>query len=179
MKPPRGRCYWAVAPFSPRPPFQLYAGEANRPREVVAPSQITAAAKKGMSEFTLLIPIKARPVLVVTDVLDPHQEVLALRLQRHEKLEPEDAERVRRLEDDSLFHLSPDSFPGLPVENAAILTALLRLPIEAIDTSEELGTLNENELRVVHERLVRAHGLNLEMLVIEKARELLERLKPR
>lgn len=132
-----------------------------------------------MSEFTLLTPIKARPVLVVTEVLDPYDEVLALRLQRLEKLVPEDAERVRSLEDEGLFHLSPQAFPGLPAENAAIVSALLRLPIEAIDTSMELGTLNENELRVVHERLVRSHGLNLEMLVIDKARELLERLKAR
>lgn len=179
MRPPQGRCYWAVAPFSPRPPFRLYAGEDNPPREVKSPAQLTAAAKGGMSEFTMLTPIKARPVLVVTEVLDPRDEVLALRLQRLEKLQPDEAEQVRSLEDEGLFHLSPDSFPGLPVENAAIVTALLRLPIEAIDTSKELGTLNENELRVVHERLVRAHGLNLEMLVIDKARELLERLKAR
>lgn len=132
-----------------------------------------------MSEFTVLTPVKARPVLVVTDVLDPHDEVLALRLQRLEKLTPADAQRVRAFEDEALFHLAPESFPGLPVENAAIVTALLRLPIEAIDTSVELGTLNENELRVLHERIVRAHGLNLEMLVIDRARELLERLKAR
>ena len=132
-----------------------------------------------MSEFTLLTPIKARPVLVLTEVLDPHDEVLALRLQRLEKLPPADAERIRRFEDEAFFHLLPESFPGLPVENAAIVTALMRLPIDAIDTSTELGNLNQNELRVVHERVVRAHGLNLEMLVIEKARELLERLKSR
>lgn len=179
MNPPRGRCYWAVAPFSPRPPFRLYAGEAAAPREVGSPAAITAAARKGVSEFTLLTPVKARPVLVVTDVLAPHDEVLALRLRRLEKLATEDAERVRRFEDEGLFHLSPSSFPGLSTENAAIVTALMRLPIAAVDTSAELGTLNENELRVIHERIARAHGLNLEMLVIEKAHELLERLKAR
>lgn len=132
-----------------------------------------------MSEFVLLTHVKARPVLVVTDVLQPHDEVLALRLHRIEELAGDEAERVRNHDDPALFHLSPSSFPGLPVENAAIVTALLRLPAAAIDTSVELGTLNENELRVVHERLARAHGLNLEMQVLEKARELLERLKSR
>lgn len=132
-----------------------------------------------MSEFVLLMPVKARPVLVVTEVLQPHDEVLALRLTRLEKMPDEDAARVRSREDPALFHLAPDSFPGLPVENAAIVTALLRLPAAAIDTTTELGTLNDNELRVVHERLARAHGLNLEMLVLEKARELLERLGSR
>lgn len=130
-----------------------------------------------MSEFVLLTPVKARPVLVVTDVLQPHDEVLALRLHRLEKLASDEAERVRNHDDPALFHLAPHSFPGLPVENAAIVTGLLRLPVAAIDTSTELGNLNENELRVVHERLARAHGLNLEMLVLEKARELLKRLK--
>lgn len=179
MKPPVGRCYWAVAPYSPRPPFRLYAGEGNVPREVASPAQLTAAARKGMSEFTMLTPVKARPVLVITDVLQPHDEVLALRLQRLEKLTSKEAERVRQHEDETLYHLSPEQFQGLPVENAAILTALLRLPIDAVDTAAELGALNENELRVVHERVVRTHGLNLEMLVIDKARELLERLRSR
>lgn len=129
-----------------------------------------------MSEFTMLTPVKARPVLVISGVLAPYEEVLALRLQRLEKLDADEADQVRRHEDAALFHLPPSSFSGLPVENAAIMTALLRLPIQALDTSTELGALNENELRVVHERVVRAHNLNLEMLVIEKARELLERL---
>lgn len=139
--------------------------------------QITAAAQKGMSEFVLLTPVKARPVLVLTDVLEPYDEVLALGLHRLEQMGPDERQRTRDHDDPSLFHLAPDSFPGLPVENAAIVTALLRLPVTALDTSSELGTLNENELRVVHERLVKAHGLNLEMLVLQRASDLLDRLK--
>jgi hypothetical protein len=46
----------------------------------------TAAARKGASEFALLVPVKARPVLVITEVLPEHEEVLALRL-RHPKPE--------------------------------------------------------------------------------------------
>lgn len=177
MKPPAGRCYWAVAPFSPRPPFRLYAGEASPPREVRSAAQITAAAQKGMSEFVLLTPVKARPVLVVTDALAPYEEVLALRLQRLEKMGPTESGRVREHGDPSLFYLAPSSFPGLPVENAAIVSALLRLPVTALDTSRELGALNHDELRAVHERLARAHGLNLERLVLQRARELIDRLK--
>lgn len=179
MRPPAGRCHWAVAPFSPRPPFRLYAGLDSPPREVASPAQLTAAAKKGMSEFTVLAPVKARPVLLLTEVLQPHDEVLAVRLQRLEKLTADEAMRVRDHRDEGLFHLEPDAFPGLPVENAAIVTALLRLPIHAVDTSAELGSLNDNELRTLHERVVRANGFDLEMLVIEKARELLERLQAR
>ena len=54
---------------------------------------------------------------------------------------------------EGLFHLDPTRFPGLGQENAAIITALLRLPVSAIDTSEELGTLEV--LRAVHERVAR------------------------
>lgn len=86
---------------------------------------------------------------------------------------------MREHADELLFHLAPDAFPGLPVENAAIVTALLRLPIDAIDTATELGSLSDDELRAVHERVVKAHGFNLERLVLQRARDLLERLKQR
>jgi hypothetical protein len=70
--------------------------------------------------------------------------------------------------------LRPESFPGLPVENAAIVTSLLRLPVSALDRRVSLGSLNENELRVLHERLARAHELKLDSMIVERARRLLE-----
>lgn len=166
-----------MAPFSPRPPFRLYAGEEQPPREVDTAS-IVSAAKRGASEFVVLSPVKARPVLVLTEVIQPSDEVLALRLQRLEKLGDSKAQkRVREHADDLLFYLQPHHFPGLPVENAAIVSGLLRLPIAAVDTRAELGSLNENELRVVHERIAASHGLRLDMLVLEQARRLLERVR--
>jgi hypothetical protein len=140
---------------------------------------MTAAAQKGMSEFVLLTQVKARPVLVLSEVLAPYEEVLVLRLTRLEKLTGSDAARVRDMKDEALFYLNPGSFPGLHVETAAIVSALVRLPMGAVDTSVELGALNENELRVVHERIVRSHGLNVEMLVLQQARELLHRVQQR
>ncbi len=94
--------------------------------------QIAAVAatlnSKGASEFALLTPVKAHPVLIITPILPEHEEVLALRLRRFEKL-ASDAQRqhVREGSDSGLFHLRPDRFPGLPVENAAIVSSLLRL----------------------------------------------------
>ena len=103
-----------------------------------------------MSEFVLLAPVKARPVLVITGVLPEHNELLALRLRRLEKMSSDAArELVREGNDDALFYLRPESFPGLPVENAAIITSLLRLPMSALDQRMSLGSLNENELRVL------------------------------
>lgn len=135
----------------------------------------TEAARKGASEFALLTPVKARPVLVITEVLPEHEEVLALRLRRLEKLASEaERERVREGSDSGLFHLKPGHFGGLPVENAAIVSSLLRLPAAALDRRVSLGALDDNELRVLHERVARVHRLRLDMLVLERAQALLQ-----
>lgn len=46
-----------------------------------------------MSEFVLLTLVKTRPVLVITGVLPEHEEVLAVRLPRLEKLATDPARR--------------------------------------------------------------------------------------
>lgn len=175
MDAPLGRCYWAVAPFAPSPPFRLYQ-EVAPPRAVAEVAHFTAAARKGMSEFVLLAPVKVRPVLVITPVLAEHDDVLALRLRRLEKIASESARVVvREGQDEGLFYLRPERFPGLRAENAAIVTSLLRLPVAALDRRRSLGALEENEVRVVHERLARAHQLRLDVLILERARELVRR----
>lgn len=136
----------------------------------------TEAARKGASEFALLTPVKARPVLVITEVLPEHDEVLALRLRRLEKLATEaERERVREGSDPGFFHLKPGRFSGLPVENAAIVSSLLRLPAAALDRRRSLGALEDNELRALHERVTRVHRLRLDKLVLERAQSLLQR----
>lgn len=174
MPPPLGHCYWAVAPFAPRPPFRIYQ-EGAAPRDVGSPEPFTEAALKGMSEFALLTSVKARPVLVITGILAEHDEVLALRLRKLEKLASDaDRQRVRDGKDPALFHLRPERFPDLPVENAAIVTSLLRLSSLALDRRVSLGALDENELRLLHERVARAHELKLDMLILERAQSLIE-----
>jgi hypothetical protein len=171
--PPLGHCYWALAPYSPRPPFRLY-GEAMAPKDVRSTEPFVDAARKGMSEFVVLTTVKARPVLVITPVSPEHDEVLALRLRRFEKLSSDTArEQVRAGSDPVLFPLQPERFLGLPVENAAIVTSLLRLPVEALDRRESLGSLDDNELRTLHERVVRAHGLKLDTLILERAQTII------
>ena len=179
MDAPLGHCYWAVAPFAPSPPFAIYQAGAP-PREVGDVAAFTEAARKGMSEFRLLTPVKVRPVLVITPVLPGHDEVLALRLRRLEKIASESArEIVRAGKDEALFYLLPRRFPGLPVENAVIVTSLLRLPTGALDRRQSLGSLDANELPVVHERVARAHQLRLELLILERAQELVKRAAQR
>lgn len=176
MKAPQGRCYWAVAPFSPTPPYRLYAGRDHRPIEA-STLELVEVARKGEAQVTALVEVKARPVLVISPVLEPYDEVLALRLRTFDKLSTDERQRVRDHKDDGLFHLEPRSFTRLPQENAAIVTAMLRLPLTALDTRVEQGALNVNELRVVHERLARAHHLNLDMLALSQAQRLIERMR--
>jgi hypothetical protein len=179
MPPPEGHCYWAVAPYSPRPPFRLY-GEGIAPKAVASTEPFVDAARQGMSEFVVLTPVKARPVLVITAVLPEYDEVLALRLRRLEKLSSDaDRKRVRDGADPRLLHLRPERFEGLPVENAAIVTSLLRLPIEALDRRRSLGSLDEAELRTLHERVARTHGFRLDTLILERAQALVARAQGR
>jgi len=176
VRAPLGRAYWAVAPFAPEPPFRLYAGEDHPPIEVHDVASLRGA---GEEQLTLLVPIKVRPVLVITEPSPRYNEVVALRLRRLSVLDAAQREAVREGRAEDLFHLRPDAFRALPEENAAIITTSLRLPISALDTSRPLGEVNENELRVIHERLVRAHAFDLRNLVLNKAQDLVGALRAR
>lgn len=160
-----GAVVWAVVPFVPEAPFRLYAGEDRAPVEVDEPGKLIAAARKGSdSEFTFLVPGKARPVLVVSDRADERlAEVIALRLLRLGALTAREREIVRSNEDPGLYHLDPDRF-ALPEENAAIIAALVRVHRSAIDP-QPVGRLSADELRVVHERVATYYGLDLRQLV--------------
>lgn len=172
MNPPLGRCYWAVAPFAPSPPFEIYV-DGDSPQVVASAARMGEAARNGSSQFKLVMPVKVRPVLVVSNVLPPYDEVLALRLCRFDKLTAEEQQVVREQKDEKLFRLRPDDFPGLKIENAAMVTTLIKIPYDAIDTSEELGAVNENELSVLHERFARTHGLRLDAPIAAQAKKLM------
>jgi len=129
------------------------------------------AARKGTSEFVALVPVKARRVLVITPILHECDGVLALRLRRFEKLSSDAVRQTVRMGDDpALFPLRPERFPGLAAENAAIVTSLLRLPVDTLDRRE---SLDESELRTLHTRVARAHGLRLDTLILERAQQLI------
>jgi hypothetical protein len=134
---------------------------------------------QGEAEFTVLVGVKARPLLVITKPAPRYQEVLALRLKRLSTLEVAEQRAVIAGDHPELFSLRQESFPGLPQASAAIISTSLRIPVAAIDTSKPLGELNENELRVVHERLVRYHEFDLRGLILRKARGLITSLQRR
>ena len=85
----------------------------------------TEAARKGASEFALLTPGR-RPA----------------RSSSSPRFSPSTMKcwRCACASDPGLFHLKPDRFSGLPVENAAIVSSLQRLPA-ALDRRRSLGAL--------------------------------------
>lgn len=176
-----GSIRWAVVPYSPRPPFRLYAGERRAPITVDDADTIVAGAKShgGDAELTYLVPGKARPVLLLSEPPSAHhQELTALRLLQLSKLAPEERERVRRQQDELLFYLAPERV-GLPEENAAMVSALVRLHLEAIESGQPLGTLDADEMRVLGERIIRFYGFDTRLLVERQLRELVARRRAR
>ncbi len=172
-----GSVRWAVVPYSPRPPFRLYAGKGHAPILVADADTIVAGAKKhgGDAELTYLVAGKARPVLILSEPPSAHhQELTALRLLRFAKLAREEKERVRRQQDELLFYLPPERFDLLD-ENAAIVSALVRLHVEAIESGPPLGTLDASEMRVLGERIIRFYGVDTSLLVERQIRELIAR----
>lgn len=160
-----GAVVWAVVPFVPEAPFRLYAGEERAPVEVAEPTKLIAAARKDAdAEFTFLVPGNARPVLVVSDQVDPRlEELLALRLLRLDALTTRERESVRSGAEPGLYALDPKRF-RLPEENAVTVAALVRIHRSAIDP-EPVGRLDADELRAIHGRLATQYGLDLRELV--------------
>jgi hypothetical protein len=169
-----GAVVWAVVPFVPEAPFRIYAGEEHAPVEVDGPTRLIAAARKGGdAELTFLVPAKARPVLVVSDRIDPRLgELLALRLLRLSSLDTHEQERVRAQGDPGLLRLEPERF-ALPEENAAIIGALVRVHRSAIEP-DPVGRLDEGELRAAHARIARHYGFDVRDLVRAELQRLAE-----
>jgi hypothetical protein len=166
---------WAIVPFAPRPPFRLYAGPDRRPIEAGTDELVGAVRSGGDPELTYLVSGKARPVLVLADPPDRHhREVAALRLLRLERLEPEEREAVRRGEDELLVYLDPRRFE-LPEENAAMVSALVRLHVDAIASGPAAGRLDDDERRLIGELIVRFYGIDVGALVERRIRELAAR----
>ena len=175
-----GSVRWAVIPFAPAPPFRLYAGAGSEPIVVSdADTVIGAARGGGDAELSYIVPGKARPVLILNDPpAAHHREVTALRLLRLSKLPPDEQQRVRAQQDELLFYLAPDRV-DLADENAAMVTALVRLHVDAIGSAGPVGQLEDRELRVLGERIIRFYGFDTRLLLERQIRELAARRRAR
>ncbi len=129
----------------------------------------------GDAELTYLVPAKTRPILILTDPPSAHhEEVTALRLLRLAKLRGDDQQAIRDQQDELLFYLQPDRFK-LREENAAMVSALVRVHLGAIESGPALGGLNDNEMRVLGERIIRFYGFDTRLLVAQQIEELIAR----
>lgn len=163
-----GTIRWAVVPYAPAAPFELYAGTEHPPIQAPLQAMIERGAD---SEWRFLVAGKVRPVLVLTEPDAYNSELVALRLMRFAKLSATEQETVREQRDPLLFHLPPERF-DLPEENAVIVSAMVRVDLSAIDTARSLGTLTSEELRVMGERVIRCFGFDTRLLVERRIREL-------
>lgn len=173
----RGAIVWCVAPFVPTAPFRMYAGPRKDPYEVgSANGLLRAAAQGGDVQHSMVAQVKLRPVLVLTEP-DAHlSEISVLRLVRLEKLPDTTRRQVRDQKHPRLFHLAADRTGSKQgIENAVDIAALLRIHASAIAGSP-VGRLNDNEMRVIAERLGGQLQLDLTMLVSRAARERLKDL---
>lgn len=177
--PLAGSVRWAVVPYVPRPPFRLYAGPGRDPIEVSEVGTIVAAAKSGEAALTYLVESKAGPVLILNEPpAGGLQEVTALRLLRFSQLTSDERESVRRQDEPLLYHLDPTRF-ALPEENAAMVSSLVRVHVDAIDGGSPLGVLDVNESRVLGERIIEFYGFDTRNLLERKIQELAARRRVR
>lgn len=177
--PLAGSVRWAVVPYVPRPPFRLYAGSGHEPIELADVGTIIAAAKRGEAALTYLVESKVRPVVILNEPpAEGLREVTALRLLRLARLTEAERERIRRQEEPLLFHLDPERF-DLPEENAAMVSSLVRVHVETIESEVSLGLLDARELRVLGERVIEFYGFDVRNLLERKIQELAARRRLR
>lgn len=116
--------------------------------------------------------VKSRPLLILSELpLVHHHEVAALRLLGFSKLDPAEQQDVRAQKHELLFHLDPSRF-DLPEENAAMVSALERVHADAISSGPPLGRLDDYELRVIGERIIRFYKFDIRLLLERRIREL-------
>lgn len=170
-----GEVYWAVVPYTPQAPFHVFVKD-KPPVEVPSAKTIIEGLRKGDAEFRFVVEAKARPVLLLSDRVDPRTgDLFGLRLVRLSTLAEDEAQQVREQRQPGLFHLKPERFPELEEESAAMISAPIRLHETTVDTTQPLGRLDQNEMRVLSERFVSYWELDLHQLLIGKIRELLRK----
>lgn len=175
-----GEVYWAIVPYTPATPFRIHVSDGV-PVEVPTASQIVDGLRNsGDAEFEFVVRAKARPILLLSGHSDPRTgDLFALRLLPLEKLSEQERQRVEEQREPLLFYLSPERFPDLGKDSAAMVTAPIRLHETALDTRKSLGQLDRNEMRALVERIVSYWQFDLRQLLVAQIRELQHRRRAR
>lgn len=177
----RGAIVWAIVPYVPQAPFRLWLGDDHPVAELAdARGYADQVRVQGLeAEQRFVVGGKLRPVLLLQDrprgVL---KEIVALRMLRLETLAEDDQARIRQQQEPSLFHLPVrlEKY-GLSKEVAVDLNSLVRVHASAF-LPKAVGRLDENEMRVVGERLAEHLDIDLEPVIARQVEERLEALTP-
>jgi len=175
----RGAVVWALLGFVPQAPFRLWHGEEHPASALPDASTFASQVQKqGLdAQQTFLVDGKLRPIVLLQD--RPRQvlrEIVALRMVRLETLPGPAQKAIRDQREPSLFHLPvrPSKY-GLTKEMAVDLNALVRVDATAI-LPRAVGRLDDNEMRVIGQRLVEHLDIDLEPLLARLVEERLEAL---
>jgi len=175
----RGAIVWAIVAYVPEAPFRLWLGDKHGPGEVAdARAFAQQVRQQGLdAEQTFLAKGKLRPVLLLQD--RPRRalrEIIALRMVRLQTLSEAQQASIREQREPSLFHLPVRVAKyGLSKEMAIDLNALVRVHASAI-LPRAVGRLDDNELRVVGQRLVEHLDIDIEPLLARLVEERLQAL---
>ncbi len=171
-----GEVYWAIVPYTPQAPFQIFVKDKPPVEVAEAKTIVDGLRKGGDAELRFVVEAKARPVLLLSDHVDARTgDLFGLRLVRLGSLDGDEAQHVREQRDPGLFHLKGERFPGLDEESAAMISAPIRIHQSAVDFGSPLGRLDQNEMRVLAERFVTYWEFDLHQLLVGKIRELLRK----
>jgi mRNA-degrading endonuclease toxin of MazEF toxin-antitoxin module len=178
----RGAIVWAIVAYVPEAPFRLWLGTDHPPGQLAdAHSYAQQVRRQGLdAEQTFLVKGKLRPVVLLQDrprgVL---REIVALRMVRLESMTEGQQASVRDHREPSLFHLAlrPSKY-GLSREMAIDINALVRVHASAM-LPKAVGRLDDNEMRVIGQRLVEHLDIDLEPLLAQLVEERLEQLAHR
>lgn len=174
----RGAIVWAIVPYVPEAPFRLWLGEDHPTAEIPdARRYAEQVREQGLeAEQSFIVDGKLRPVLLLQDrprgVLS---EIVALRMVRLEELGEDHQARIREQLEPSLFHLSIRDRYGLSKEVAVDLNALVRVHASAF-LPNAVGRLDDNEMRLLSQRLAEHLDIDLELLIAMRVEERLEAL---
>lgn len=176
----RGAIVWAVVACVPEGPWRLWQGVGRDPADV--PDATTFAVRVRHGQLTphqiLLADARLQPILLLQarprGVL---REIVALRMVDLEKLSDSQRNSIRDQREPSLFHLPirPNKY-GLSREMVVDLNALVHIHASAM-LPRPVGRLDDNEMRVIGERLVDHLDIDLEPLVTRLVEQRLVQLR--
>jgi len=175
----RGAIAWAVVSYGPEAPFRVRLGSDQAPAKLPDAQTYAEQIRHGAldAETTLVVAGKLRPIVLLQDrprgVL---REVVALGMVRLAILSTKQQASIRDQHEPSLFHLPvrPAKY-GLSNEMAVDLNALVRVHVSAM-LPKTVGRLDDNEMRVVGQRLIKHLDVDLEPLLARLVDERLDEL---